>query len=1053
MNKCVKLILTDSNYNLFTLLCDNLSHCSDIEQKKIVFCEDKVTLMAERFICQSFGGSFNTEVKSFGSYLLHKKTFTSLLSKEGSAMLVKKLLLTTDLKCFNASKKNLSATFYDLFIQLKSATITPNELKIASQNTQGILSDKLSDIAKIYSLYEDYLLDFGLEDQSSMLKYLPEEIEKDKNMQNTDVFLVGYNSFTKQTRNAITSLLKVAKSVTAILVGGQNQFAYVNESFSIFSNLVKEQNLRLEKQVVSSNFNLENKRIVEGLFNPIKNSQSKIQTDKIYYSVEKNPIEEAQKIAGIIKSEVIKKGLRYRDFNVIIPQEEIYADCIKKAFNNLEIPYFIDNKKKVENHPLVTFVLSYINVFRKGFNLNTILPFIKNPLISQDKNFLDKFENYLYKFNVNYERIKKPLTYLADDQEQTEDFEKFREYICSFFTEFNIKNALIKVSAEQKILEFSKKLSQLNQVVESAINDQIYTAVLDIINQISVIIGEEKLSYLEYKNIFTSGINALELSIIPQYNDAVFVGDFKEISLSNSKRVFAMGLTSKIPAVKEDVALLSDNDINTLSQIKVLVEPEIRVVNHRAREHTLLGLSSFSDKLYLSYSVADFSGSKNAKSEIIGFFEQNFTLSSFPKVDNYLTFKSGKRNFSLSCGKFSEGKIEDFTEPTTFYKLIEDIDKENLHKEVKQIIENANAEIKVRLNSNSRILLNDVTSATAIESYNQCPYRAFMKNALKVYPREIGEVNQLSIGNIIHEICKLFMQGVNKDSSILEQELFFDECANEVLLKEEYAKLLNQLDNKASITYALSEGKEFCLKMTEWLKCGDFKVDKSDLEVSFGDKKDCKYPALKLLNGKVKLSGKIDRVDTYQNYCRVIDYKTGSVKDDDEFLFSGQKLQLFLYGAVVNKNLAGAYYLKIKGGYSDVEKLPSPIAYGKTIDDQEVLYAQDKNLKTNLNSEYLPVKISSGKVKGVISPEQMQSYISYAILVSELSSKRLEEGVIIPSPYDKICSHCDYLAVCGVNCPNGRKVNGINAEFIKNSVDIFNNSKNTAENTAEEEKF
>ena len=141
--------------------------------------------------------------------------------------------------------------------------------------------------------------------------------------------------------------------------------------------------------------------------------------------------------------------------------------------------------------------------------------------------------------------------------------------------------------------------------------------------------------------------------------------------------------------------------------------------------------------------------------------------------------------------------------------------------------------------------------------------------------------------------------------------------------------------------------------------------------------------------------------------------------------------------------------MKINGGYVDENKSKPPFAYGKTLESEDVLFAQDKNIKTNLNSEYLPVKLSSGKLKGVISPEQMQSYISYAILVSELASKRLSEGVIIPSPYEKICSHCDYLAICGVNCPNQRKVNGVSAELIKTSVDNYNNTQNIAKEEKE----
>jgi hypothetical protein len=108
----------------------------------------------------------------------------------------------------------------------------------ASKKTGGVLKNKLTDVANVFTAYEQYLQDNGLEDQSSMLDHLPQVFLDNPDISKADVFLVGFTSFTKQTRQAIKTLLGKAKSVTAVLVEGDNTYAYLNETVEMFKNLL-----------------------------------------------------------------------------------------------------------------------------------------------------------------------------------------------------------------------------------------------------------------------------------------------------------------------------------------------------------------------------------------------------------------------------------------------------------------------------------------------------------------------------------------------------------------------------------------------------------------------------------------------------------------------------------------------------------------------------------------------------------------------------------------------------------------------------------------------
>ena len=636
------------------------------------------------------------------------------------------------------------------------------------------------------------------------------------------------------------------------------------------------------------------------------------------------------------------------------------------------------------------------------------------------------------KYNLFYSSFLEPFEFPADNPENTVKFEELRKQILELFNKFDIEKLIKKLDVKQRLSEFSLQLSSRNQEEERAVNDQILQTVEKIISEISLILNGVNVSYTEYKNIFISGITALELSIIPQYNDAVFIGGFKEVALSNSKCLFAVGLTSDLPSIKDDVALLVDSELDTLASIRVMIEPKIRVVNHRIKESVTLALSSFGKELYLSYPLTAKGGGKNSKSEVLTFFETYFTLKDFPQTDDYLTQKQAKVSFAKACSDFYHGNIDDLTQATSYFYL------NNESEELQRLAMLSGKELKVRLNKNQRVVISNVTSPTTIEDYYKCPYKSFLSHGLRIHQEEEGEVTPISFGNLMHEIFAEYLANLelvnDKDSSTK----LFNKIKEKMLSRKEYKRFEKDKSLYYTIERALNECEVFCYKTYLSTLNSKFKTQKENIEVPFGrlDKTGVGYPAISLLDGKVKLNGKIDRIDTYGDYFRVIDYKTGSADVAKDKLFAGLKLQLYLYAlAVTDKKVAGLYYLPVNDSFKSQDKKNQSLVIGQTLNDQELIQSQDTTVNQNNSGDFLPVEIGrDGGYKGVISKEGLDALITYAKKVSEKAVSQMAEGVIVASPYERVCDSCPFMALCQREEENGRKVNTISEEDFISAI-------------------
>ncbi|MBO5927468.1 MAG: exodeoxyribonuclease V subunit gamma [Clostridia bacterium] len=1025
MNTFTTIIKTERYADAFPCLINELKgKVNSISGRNLVFCEEKASLMAESVICSIFKGTFNTDVYSFGKYLKKFGTKNESLSKEGSAMAVKYVLSYSNLISLSPSKNMLAPTLYELIIQLKSAKVTPSDLINASKNLTGVLKNKIIDIATVFSGYEKFLQEKGLFDQGSLLSLLPELLENDQSLENTDVYLVGYSSWTAQARSIVKVLLKKAKSVTAILSGGDSS-VYLNETSISFMEIAKDLGINVVKKEYASNGNAESKLILKETFNLVI-KEEKFKTDKVKIFSPSSPYQEIEFIAEKIKQKILENNARYLDFTICLSSLEEYSEIIKEIFTRLEIPFFIDEKKQVISHPLVKLVISYLTSVQKNLERDAFLTFVKNPLVTLDREKADAFENYVLKYNVNFSRFNSPFIY--GDESEIAVPEEVRVNAVKYFENFSILGLIEKLNVKEKLTLHAKMLSEKGAKIECAVNEQVYDFVLKLLQDMQFILKGENLSVKETKDIFLSGVLAGELSVIPQYYDAVFVGLYKNTSLLNAKYLFAPNLNSNVPTIKEDVALLTDSDINKLLSGGVIIEPKIRHVNKRAKEETAMALSAFDLELYLSCPTTNLSGDFCEKSRIIFNAEALFDSQCHFNLDGYYSFNQGLLTFAKSTSNFVDGVEDDFTIPATFYKANKDTFNFN------DIERASEREVKIALNDNKEIIAFNQSSPTVIEEFYACPYRAFLSKGLGLEPRKQGQVDSLFIGTFEHNVLDKYVKEVFIDKTCqVNNKQDSDTLVEKIIEEIKKVKNYDFLSQDESLDFKLasiiSEVKGFCYKVKSDIDNSLFKPFKTEAGFNFE------------IGNNAKLVGKVDRIDKYQDYVRIIDYKTGTPSIEEKELFIGRKLQLFLYALAAGElKLAGVYYQPVDQSNYDNEKPNKNSMIGKTLASKETIIAQDLAFKEFNRSDVVPVTIKGEELLGAFSEEELSAYISYAKTISEKAMERISQGVIVSSPLEKSCEYCPYTAICENNLFE-RKVKEVDTNVILESVKGAKNVK------------
>jgi ATP-dependent helicase/nuclease subunit B len=314
-----------------------------------------------------------------------------------------------------------------------------------------------------------------------------------------------------------------------------------------------------------------------------------------------------------------------------------------------------------------------------------------------------------------------------------------------------------------------------------------------------------------------------------------------------------------------------------------------------------------------------------------------------------------------------------------------------------------------------------------VESFMLCPFIHYMNYGLKLKEKDLGELDQMNVGTIMHSVAEIF-SSQNKlpieDNKVESEALrIFDKAISE----DVYEGIVNNISNKIQIENLKKEAVRFCFAMNDQAKHTAFKTILS--EAFFDDKNEIKGLNIKIGNKTIKLVGAVDRIDTFKDYFRIIDYKTGKCDISFAELYYGKKIQLYVYQNVVGNSLklkpAGAYYFPVKNTFNDEENTNNYKLKGYTVLDEEVIYASDDNLITEQSSDIIYVKKNKPAKDGsvcfssyskLLKQQDMLNLGEYAIAILNKACADILGGEISPSPLSLdgniFCDKCKYKSIC-----------------------------------------
>ncbi len=679
-----------------------------------------------------------------------------------------------------------------------------------------------------------------------------------------------------------------------------------------------------------------------------------------------NERSEVEFVACEILKLVKEKKYRYRDIAVIAADIDNYQHYIKAYFDDYELPFFIDQRKPLNHHPVIQFICSALQIITGGFSHSDIFSYLKTDIVSVERSDVDLLENYCiafgtssadwssekkwlfaekqdgefaqHKINEIRFKVSRPLLELKgklcprEEPQKEIAAEEFVRIILDFLAEFGVS---------EKISDWIEQAEKMADKSTADEHRQFYEKLLGVFDEFAEIFSGSKDSCENYFAIINSAFSQLTLGFIPQALDEVLIGSIERSRHPDLKAVFLIGATQKqFPIALAADSILTDYDRAAADEMDFsLAETAIRQITLR-QYLAYIAFTRPSEMLYVTYPATDEKGSSQVRSGFINNLESLFenlkekSISGRQREIEEINNRSELAELLCSrLGKDVSGLENDDSEKLN--ELLNGICIDEKFSEIGETVKSAvNYDNSAKLSqemADEFFAAQIKTSATKLSTFAACPYKYFARYILKISKRKQAKLEPLDIGKFEHTVLDSLLKRLNSERKD------FAKIDNEQLLKilnEQISKII-QSDSFISNFVRRSSHNNFIinsagriledctLAMAEMIRAGDFRPLFS--EVSFGEKAkpfgEYEIPISK--GRKISLSGKIDRLDVAEidgkKAVIIFDYKRKDKSFSWPQLYYGLDMQLAIYILAVRsaanaelKNAIGAFYLPIE---------------------------------------------------------------------------------------------------------------------------------------------
>lgn len=984
------------------------------------------------------------------------------------------------------------------FMQYGISTQDMDKL-ITSAQKRGALAMKLKDLKTLYRGFQDYIRDHFITTEET-LDVLRRSLSKSKILKGSVVVFDGFTGFTPIQNRLIQELMRVCAETIVTVTIGVGEDPYKMDGEQKLFHLSKKTVADLEKLAAEAEVERGEDLFVKGGPNRFAKAPALhyLEQNLFRYQYEPyageqqeihmfealSPREEVHQTALYIRHLIREQGMTYRDIAVVIGDLEGYASYVETEFGQLEIPCFLDRTRGIVLNPMIEYIKSALQLYIKDFSYDTVFHFLRSGMADISREEIDELENYVIRTGARgyrtyrrlFTRRTEELQGNAEGSEQAE--EKTMERLNRIRQQFMDAVEILHMGSQEKAGDYVSHLYDFleqNQVQQKLLNyqqqfekegdlsrareyAQIYRLVMDLLDQVYELLGEEEISRQEFADILEAGFGEITVGTIPQNVDRIVVGDMERTRLKQVKVLFFLGVNDgNIPKNASKGGIISDMDREFLIESGTEMAPSPRQQMYIQRLYLYLNMTKPSEQLYLSYAKVNSEGKGIRPSYLIDTVRKLFPAMSVEYPQNRSRLEQiegrqeGARYLAEELREYVEGTLPE-EERQDFYLMYRAYEADAVGRD---LLTRA-AFRRYRESGLSRIVARALygqqleNSVSRLETYAACACRHFLQYGLSLQEREEFGFEASDMGTVYHAVLENFA-GKLAESNLTWWDFTEDFAAKAVKESvEAYAATYGEtvLYSSARNEYAITRMSRILtrtvLTLQKHLKQGSFQPDDYELSFRFAEDLDSIHVDLSE-DEKMHLQGRIDRIDVSEDaehvYVKVIDYKSGNRKFDLAALYYGLQLQLVVY-------MNAAMEMESRK-HPDKEIVPAALLYyhiddptietpveltdeqineqilaklrmnGVVNSDPEVVERLDRYMQDK--SVVIPVeKKKDGSFSarsGVLSREEMQLISSYVDAKIRSIGREILDGKIAANPYEKgneeACTYCAYKKVCG----------------------------------------
>ncbi|MHC4624104.1 MAG: PD-(D/E)XK nuclease family protein [Planctomycetota bacterium] len=970
------------------------------DQRLILLVPEQATYQAERAILadRKIAGYHRLHVLSFDRLqflLLGKNTARAALTRIGQQMIVHRLLRENarNLKLFGSS-----ADWTGLSRQMAETVVELHEYAKTAQDIDQLLSELDGDrhnslaalkFADIGLIFKEYLkaVEGKFVDPDMQLNQARRAVAEAGFLKEARLWVDGFAGFTAAELAILSELLKTIADAQIALCLDPSRLDLSNpqmsgpEHFGLFSptertysdlyEIIKKSEQKLVEPIVLTT----GARFVDcsqlahierGVFEPAPSTVEAAESIRLISAP--NARAEAQFVAAQIVKLVKDKEYRYRDIAVIASNVGRYEHYIRAYFDDYGIPFFIDKRRALNQHPVIHLICSALQVVTGGFSHYDICSYLKTDLIPADRSDIDLLENYCLVFGTGGADWQGDKDWnFAGEEEQ--DFDERRvnqirqevsgpllklwERLCPSgnpagisadeFTQI-IFDFLDSLQTPQKLGDWIEKATEAEDYSEVEEHRQFYDKLLTVFDELAEVFADRMMTAEDYLAILNSAFSQMTLAFIPPTLDQVLVGSIERSRHPDLKAVFLIGATQRqFPTPVVAAGILTDDDRKAAESADFALAPSAR---QKLLERQYLAYIAFtrpSQLLYVIYPLVDDKGGPECPSQFVTnlkslFDDLNEECIAADRID---TEDAHTRHglIDLLCGGLGRDALRESAQHSreALDELLDDVcADEDLADVGSTVVSALSYDNCARLDKRvvEKLFGPELrSSATRLGTFAACPYRYFARYVLELQERKEFKFEPLDVGVFYHKVLDMLSKAIaaeRKDFAKIE-----DECLLRLL--QEQVKKLFQTDSfvshfarhsrhNAFIIDSASEVLEDCVRaIAQMVRAGSFRPSRS--EVSFGQVKDTHDTLgdyrIRLSNNRVMLlAGKIDRLDianvNNRKVAIVFDYKRRPKSFNWSQFYYGLDMQLPIYMLAVRSTSAdqadvvGAFYMPVE---------------------------------------------------------------------------------------------------------------------------------------------